>query len=217
MSTPGIIVKKVGMTRIVDSTGNMIAVTLVQADDQQVTKILTLESNGYSAVQIGYHEKRDKHLTKADKARLEKAGITKKYSDFREMRCTPEDAGVHQIGQAVTVAAFEGVSAVDVTGVVKGRGFQGTTRRWNTRTGRRTHGSRYHRRGGSIGQRTTPGKVMKNKHMPGQMGNVNSTVQNLKVVDLDTQANVIALKGSIPGHRDSYLLLRPSIKVKSEN
>ena len=109
------------------------------------------------------------------------------------------------------------MTAVDVTGVTKGHGFEGAITRWGHKTGRRTHGSHFHRRPGSLGQRTTPGRVYKNKGMPGHMGDVNRTVQNLKVVEVDNEANIIAIKGSIPGCKNGFVVVRPSIKVKEKN
>jgi len=215
MQLPGLIVKKVGMTRMVDDEGRMIPVTLVQADDQKITKILTPERDGYHGLQVGFFVKPEFRLKKPDIHRLRKVKVEDNFSRFREFRLDDAPDGV-ELGTALKVEGFAEIPSVDVTGLTKGRGFQGTTKRYNTHVGRRTHGSRYHRRGGSLGQCTTPGRVYKNKRMPGHMGVTNTTVQNLKVLEVDHESNVIALKGSIPGHRDGYLVIRPSVKIKSK-
>jgi len=215
MQLPGLIVKKVGMTRMVDGEGRMIPVTLVQADDQKITKILTPERDGYHGFQVGFYAKPEFRLKKPDIHRLRKVKIEDNYSRFREFRLEGAPDGV-ELGTALKVEGFSEIPSVDVTGLTKGRGFQGTTKRYNTHVGRRTHGSRYQRRGGSLGQCTTPGRVYKNKRMPGHMGVTNTTVQNLKILEVDHESNVIALKGSIPGHNDGYLVIRPSVKMKSK-
>lgn len=214
MAVPGLIAKKVGMTRVVDENGNMVPVTLLSVDNQKITKICTPEKEGYHAVQVGYYEKREKRLTKPDVARLRKAGVNENYARFKEFRTEGALEGV-ELGTAVEVASIlEGVKSVDVTGISKGRGFQGAVRRWGHATGRRTHGSRFHRRPGSLGQCTTPSRVYKNKGMPGHMGAKQRTVQNLVVLKVDAENNVIAVKGSIPGHNDGYLVVKPSVKSK---
>jgi large subunit ribosomal protein L3 len=210
MKVPGLIVKKIGMTRVIAEDGQMIPVTLVQADKQQVTKILTAEKDGYAAIQVGYFEKPERRLTKPDVTRLRKSGVDANYSKFKEIRCEVDG---FENGQTLNVESFAEITNVDVTGLSKGRGFQGAPKRHNTATGRRTHGSRFHRRPGSLGANTSPGRVMKNKKMPGHMGVTTTTVQNLRVVDIDKEQNLIALKGSVPGQRYGYLLIRPSVKA----
>lgn len=215
MQLPGLIVKKVGMTRMVDEKGQMIAVTLLQADDQKVTKILTPERDGYHGVQVGYYTKPEFRLNKPDVHRLRKAKVEDNYARFREFRLDQANEE-YQLGTPFNVESFSEVKSVDVTGVTKGRGFQGTVRRYNTKTGRRTHGSHFHRRPGSLGQCTTPGRVYKNKNMPGHMGVTNNTVQNLRIMDVDSDSRLIAIKGSVPGNRHGYLVLRPSVKIKAD-
>ena len=214
MAAPGLIAKKVGMTRIVDDQGSMTPVTLLQVDSQKVTKLLTPERDGYHGIQVGYYDKgKDKQLTKSDVGRLRKAGLDDNFSRFREYRVDEAVEGL-EVGAAFAASDLEGVVSVDITGITKGRGFQGATKRWNAKTGRRTHGSRFHRRPGSLGQRTTPGRVWKNKKVPGHMGSKRRTIQNLKVLELDTERNLIAVKGSVPGHKEGFLVLRPSLKAK---
>jgi large subunit ribosomal protein L3 len=211
-SNKAIIAKKIGMTRMVDANGYMVAVTLLKVESQSVTKVLNKERDGYDAFQIGYYEKREKHLTKADVARLRKVNIAKNFVRFREIRTDGALEG-YGLGADLSAAIFEGVEAVDVTGVTKGRGHTGALKRWNVACGRMTHGSRHHRRPGSLGTRTTPGRVFKNKPQTGQYGSEQVTIQNLSVMDIDKQNNVIALKGAIPGHREGFVLIRPSIKA----
>ena len=214
MTTTGLIAKKVGMTRMMDPEGHkMMAVTLLKVEANKVTKILNPERDGYTAVQVGYQEKKESRLSKPDISRLRKAGVNENFAKFKEFRYDAIPAGV-EVGSVIGVDSLEGVTAVDVTGLTKGRGFQGTTKRYNTKTGRKTHGSRFHRRPGSLGQRATPGRVYKNKKNPGHMGTEQRTIQNLRVMDVDTQAGTIAVRGSIPGNRESFVIVKPSIKAK---
>ena len=215
MTTAGLIAKKIGMTRMVDAEGQMTAVTLLQVTQQKVTKILTPERDGYHAIQVGYYPKAEKHLTKPDVARLRKVGVTDNFTRFREFRRAeaPKDLA---IGAPVVIAALEGISAVDITGITKDRGFSGAHRRWNAAVGRMSHGSRFHRQPGSLGMRSTPGRVMKNRHQPGHMGDERTTIMNLKVLDFDKENSVLAVRGSVPGHREGFLVIRPSIKTKKK-
>jgi len=214
MALPGLIAKKIGMTRMIDAEGQMIPVTLLQVGEQQITKVLSSERDGYDAVQVGYYPKPEHRLTKPDITRLRKAGVDKNFARFREIRAAQPVGEELAVGVGVSLGMFDGVVQVDVTGVTKGRGFQGAIKRWNSATGRRTHGSRFHRRPGSLGANTSPGRVFKNKKMPGHMGDAQRTIQNLRVVDIDQENNVIALKGSVPGHRDGFLIIRPSVKAR---
>lgn len=208
----GLIAKKVGMTRVLDEQGQMIPVTLLKVEDQEVTKVLTADRDGYHGVQVGYYQKPERKLNKPDLTRLRKAGIEGTYTRFKEYRL---DADVSlELGSKLSAELLSEVATVDVTGLTKGHGFEGSITRWGHKTGRRTHGSHFHRRPGSLGQRTTPGRVFKNKEMPGHMGTAQRTIQNLKVVDVDVEANVIALKGSVPGHRDGFVVVKPSTKAK---
>lgn len=209
----GLIAKKVGMTRVVADSGKIVPVTLLKIVDQMVTKVLTPERDGYAGIQVGYYEKAEKKLTKADLSRLRKSGIEGNFTRFSEFRLDSQENSF-EVGQKLDLGQFESVTALDITGITKGRGFEGSITRWGHKTGRRTHGSHFHRRPGSLGQRTTPGRVYKNKGMPGHMGSVQRTVQNLSVVDIDTAANVLAIKGSVPGHRDGFVIIQPSVKAK---
>ncbi|MFW7378077.1 MAG: 50S ribosomal protein L3 [Oligoflexus sp.] len=213
MTMQGLIAKKVGMTRVLDEAGQMIPVTLLKIEDQKVTKILTPDRDGYHGIQVGYFAKPEHRVNKPDIARLRKVSVDENYTRFKEFRFEAPVDGL-ELGAALNVATLTEVGAVDVTGLTKGHGFEGAITRWGHKTGRRTHGSHFHRRPGSLGQRTTPGRVFKNKGMPGHMGNAQRTVQNLKVIDIDLEANVIALKGSVPGHRNGFVVVQPSVKAK---
>jgi large subunit ribosomal protein L3 len=213
MTTTGIIAKKIGMTRMVDGEGQLTAVTLLQVETQRVTKILTPERDGYHGIQVGYYTKAEKHLTKPDLTRLRKSSIQDNFTRFKEFRL--EGAPSIEIGHQFKAEVLEGVKAIDATGITKGRGFAGAHQRWNSAVGRMSHGSRFHRRPGSLGMRSTPGRTFKNRHQPGHMGHEQVTIQNLDVLDIDKENNVIAVRGSVPGHRDGFLILAPSIKVKT--
>jgi large subunit ribosomal protein L3 len=216
MTTSGIVAKKIGMTRMVDAEGQMTAVTLLQIETQQVTKVLSPERDGYHAIQVGYYAKPERKLGKPDVARLRKANIKENFTRFKEFRLDAAPAEGKALGATLTIAELEGITALDVVGVSKGRGFKGAHVRWNSAVGRMSHGSRFHRSPGSLGMRSTPGKIMKNRHQPGHHGDVQKTIQNLKVLDIDKENNVIAVRGSVPGHRDGFLVLRPSIKIKKK-
>jgi large subunit ribosomal protein L3 len=214
MTRPGLIAKKIGMTRMVDAEGQMTAVTLLQVEPQRVTKILTPERDGYHGFQVGYYVKAEKHLNKPDVSRLRKANVQDNFTRFKEFRTEAAPEGL-EVGSLVDLAKFfDGVKAIDATGITKGRGFAGAHVRWNSAVGRMSHGSRFHRRPGSLGMRATPGKVMKNRHQPGHHGDAQVTIQNLDVLDVDQANSLVAVRGAVPGHRDGFLILAPSIKVK---
>ena len=198
----GLIGKKIGMTRMANDNGQIIPVTLLKIEGQKVTKLLSTERDGYQAYQVGYSEKTKKNITKADTNRLRKVGIEENFSQFKEFRAGVEGL---TLGDVLTLEAFKGVKTVDVTGIVKGRGYQGAVKRWGVAIGRMTHGSRFHRRPGSLGSNTSPGRVYKNKPQPGHMGDSTKTIKNLTVMDMDLQNNVIALKGSVPGFNGGYI------------
>ena len=200
----GFIAKKVGMSRFALESGEMVAVTLVKLEAQKVTKLLSEGRDGYDAYQLGYEVKASKNLSKADLGRLKKEGVEETFSKFSEVRLDGVAEGL-EVGQAATLESLKGVDMVNVSGVVKGRGFQGAVKRWGATIGRMSHGSRFHRRPGSLGQCTSPGRVFKNKHQPGRMGNNVRTVKNIKIVDVDHDANVVALKGSLPGANGGYI------------
>lgn len=207
----GLIAKKVGMTRMVDARGQVIPVTLLKVEDQKVTKILTSERDGYTGYQVGYFVKAKKNLTKPDLGRMQKVSVEECYSNFKEFRTKAQPSV--EVGAVITAELFQDITSVDITGITKGRGFQGAVKKWGSAIGRMTHGSRFHRRPGSLGMNSTPARVMKNKHQPGHMGVEIITMKNMQVVDVDVEQNVIAIKGSVPGHREGFVEIRPTNKV----
>ncbi|MCY4443254.1 MAG: 50S ribosomal protein L3 [Proteobacteria bacterium] len=218
----GAVAKKVGMSRVMDDYGRMVAVTLLKLEDQKITKILSPERDGYSGYQVGYFVKSEKNLNKPDVVRLRKAGILESYGRFREFRCREvstaknidtavlEEKG-YVVGKDLRARDFSEVKYVDVSGLTKGRGFQGATKRWGFRISSMTHGSRYHRRTGSIGNCATPARVMPGKKMPGRYGQERRTLRKLAVVVRDEGDNLLAIKGAVPGCRGSYVEVCPSV------
>ena len=206
----GIIGKKIGMTQIFDETGNMIPVTVIAAGPCVVTQKKTAEKDGYDAVQLGFGEVKEKHLTKPEKGHFDKAGVSyKKY--LKEFRL--DDCSALNVGDTITADTFAAGEKVDVTGITKGRGYTGAIKRWNLHKLRMTHGvGPVHRQSGSMGV-IDPARIFKNKKMAGQYGNEQVTVLNLKVVKIDAEKNLIAVKGAIPGAKDGIVFIRDSIKA----
>ena len=206
----GIIGKKIGMTQIFDETGNMIPVTVIAAGPCVVTQKKTAEKDGYDAVQLGFGEVKEKHLTKPQQGHFNKAGVSyKKY--LKEFRL--EDCSALNVGDTITADTFAAGDKVDVTGITKGRGYTGAIKRWNLHKLRMTHGvGPVHRQSGSMGV-IDPARIFKNKKMAGQYGNEQVTVLNLKVVKIDAEKNLIAVKGAIPGAKDGIVFIRDSIKA----
>lgn len=207
----GIIGKKIGMTQIFDEKGNVIPVTVIEAGPCVVAQKKTAEKDGYDAVQLGFADVKEKHLTKAEKGHFEKAGVTMK-KHLKEFRL--DDCSAINVGDVITADTFAAGDKVDVTGMTKGRGYTGCVKRWNQHILRMTHGTGpIHRQPGSMGANSTPSRIFKNKHMPGQYGNEQVTVQNLKVVKIDSEKNLIAVKGAIPGAKDGIVFIRDSVKA----
>ena len=205
----GIIGRKVGMTQIFDEKGNVIPVTVIEAGPCTVAQVKTVETDGYDAVQLGFGEVKDKHINKPEKGHFAKAGLEAK-KHLREFRLESVE-GV-KVGDEVKADVFEAGEKVDVQGISKGKGFQGVIKRHGQHRGPMGHGSMYHRRPGSMGSTTTPGRVFKGKKLPGHMGSQTSTILNLDVVKIDTDKNVILVKGSIPGAKKSIVRVRKSVK-----
>ena len=207
----GIIGKKIGMTQIFDEKGNVIPVTVIEAGPCVVAQKKTAEKDGYDAVQLGFADVKEKHLNKAEKGHFEKAGVTMK-KHLKEFRL--DDCSALNVGDVITADTFAAGDKVDVTGMTKGRGYTGCVKRWNQHILRMTHGTGpIHRQPGSMGANSTPSRIFKNKHMPGQYGNEKVTVQNLKVVKIDSEKNLIAVKGAIPGAKDGIVFIRDSVKA----
>ena len=207
----GIIGKKIGMTQIFDEKGNVIPVTVIEAGPCVVAQKKTAENDGYDAVQLGFMDVKEKHLTKAEKGHFTKAGVSLK-RHLKEFRL--DDCSALNVGDVITADTFAAGEKVDVTGMTKGRGFTGCVKRWNNHILRMTHGTGpIHRQPGSMGSISDPSRIFKNKKMPGQYGNEQVTVLNLKVVKIDSEKNLIALKGAVPGAKDGIVFIRDSVKA----
>ena len=207
----GIIGKKIGMTQIFDEVGNVIPVTVIEAGPCVVTQKKTAENDGYEAVQLGFVDVDEKRVGKPAKGHFAKAGVSAK-KHLKEFRLA--DSASMNVGDAVTVETFAAGDKVDVTGTTKGRGFSGAVKRWNHHTLCSTHGvGPIHREVGSMGANSTPSRVYKNKKMAGQYGNEQVTILNLKVVKIDAEKNLIAVKGAIPGAKNGIVFLRDSVKA----
>ena len=206
----GIIGKKIGMTQIFDEIGNVIPVTVIQAGPCVVAQKKTVETDGYNAVQLGFDDVKEKHLNKPEKGHFEKAGVAFK-KHLKEFRL--DDVSAINAGDVITVDTFAAGDKVDVTGITKGRGYTGVIKRWNHHHLRMTHGTGpIHRQPGSMGV-IDPARIFKNKKMAGQYGNEQVTVLNLKVVKIDSEKNLIAIKGAVPGAKDGIVFIRDSVKA----
>ena len=194
-----ILTTKVGMTQVFSEDGVLTPVTVLQAGPCVVTQVKTVENDGYSAVQVGFGDIREKLVNKPKKGHFAKAGVTAKRF-LKEFRL--EDAESYTLGQEIKADVFAAGDKVDATAKSKGKGFQGAIKRHGQSRGPMAHGSKYHRHAGSNGSATTPGRVFKGKHMPGHMGAVRVTVQNLEVVSVDAEKNLILVKGAVPDQRN---------------
>ena len=204
----GILGKKIGMTQVFAKDGKLIPVTVVSVEPNVVMQIKTKETDGYEAIQLGFATKKEKHSTKAEMGHAKKANAAPK-------RFLKEIKGVevsnYELGQEIKCDVFEAGEIVDVTGTSKGKGFQGVIKRYNQSRGPMGHGSQYHRGVGSMGT-LRPMRVFKGKKLPGHMGNETVTIQNLEVVAIDLDENVILIKGNIPGPKNSFVVIKSSIK-----
>ena len=204
----GILGKKIGMTQVFAKDGKLIPVTVVSVEPNVVMQIKTKETDGYEAIQLGFATKKEKHSTKAEMGHAKKANAAPK-------RFLKEIKGVevsnYELGQEIKCDVFEAGEIVDVTGTSKGKGFQGVIKRYNQSRGPMGHGSQYHRGVGCMGT-LRPMRVFKGKKLPGHMGNETVTIQNLEVVAIDLDENVILIKGNIPGPKNSFVVIKSSIK-----
>ena len=203
-----ILTTKVGMTQIFNDDGVLTPVTVLQAGPCVVTQVKTVENDGYSAVQVGFGDIREKLVNKPKKGHFAKAEVAPKRF-LREFRL--EDAESYKVGQEIKADVFAAGDKIDATAKSKGKGYQGAIKRHGQSRGPMTHGSKYHRHAGSNGSATTPGRVFKGKKMPGHMGAVRVTVQNLEVVRVDAERNLLLIKGALPGAKQSLLLIGKSI------
>lgn len=206
----GLIGKKLGMTQVYDSKGNSIPVTVIEVAGNQVVQVKSKESDGYSAVQVGFDDKKESRMTKPLLGHFKKHNAKPKYV-VREFRGEGDQPAA---GTELGVDTFAVGQFVDVIGTTKGKGFQGVVKRYGFRGQPASHGSMMHRRVGSIGCRLTPGLVWKNKRMPGHEGVNSRTTQNLEVIQSRPEDGVLLISGCVPGHNGSYVVIRPSIKGK---
>ena len=205
-----IIGKKVGMTQIFDEKGNVIPVTVIEAGPCNVVQVKTVETDGYDAIQLGFGEVKEHKLNKPARGHFKKANVPVQ-KHLREFRVS--DVASHKVGDVIKVDTFAEGDMVDIQGTSKGKGFQGVIKRHGQHRGPMGHGSMYHRRPGSMGSTSTPGRVFKGKKLPGHMGVDTITIQNLKVVKVDLDKNVILVKGSVPGNKGSILKIKDSVKA----
>ena len=206
----GIIGRKIGMTQIFDEVGNAIPVTVIEAGPCVVAQKKTAENDGYNAIQLGFKDTKEKHLTKAEAGHFAKAGVANK-RHLKEFRL--DDCSAYNVGDVISADTFAEGDKVDVTGMTKGRGYTGAIKRWNLHKLQATHGvGPVHRQSGSMGV-IDPARIFKNKKMAGQYGNEKVTIQNLTVVKIDSEKNLIAIKGAIPGAKNGIVFIRDSVKA----
>ena len=210
MSISTLLGKKIGMTQVYDAQNVLVPVTVVEAGPCPVVQIKTIQVDGYNAVQIGFSKQKSKNASKAEKNHAAKAGLENAPRVLSEVRLSAPST--NKVGDVITVSAFTEGQLVDVTGVTKGKGFQGVVKRFRVGGGPATHGSMVHRRIGSIGMRQTPGRVWKNQAMPGHMGQLQRTLQNLLIVKVLPEKNLILVKGAIPGANGDDVIVRTAIK-----
>ena len=211
----GILGKKIGMTQVFAKDGKLIPVTVVSVEPNVVMQIKTKETDGYEAIQLGFATKKEKHSTKAEMGHAKKANAAPKRF-LKEIKGV--EASNYELGQEIKCDIFEAGEIVDVTGTSKGKGFQGVIKRYNQSRGPMGHGSQYHRGVGSMGT-LRPMRVFKGKKLPGHMGHETVTIQNLEIVAVDAVENVILVKGNIPGPKNSFVIIKTSVKhpgVKNE-
>ena len=209
--TKGILGKKVGMTQYFTEAGELIPVTVVEVTPNVVLQLKTIENDGYEAVQLGFDDLREVLSNRPAKGHVAKANATPKrfIREFNNVELSE-----YEVGQEITVDVFKAGDIVDVTGTSKGKGFQGAIKRHGQSRGPMAHGSRYHRRPGSMGGASFPSRVFKGKALPGQMGGYRITIQNLEVVKVDAERNVILIKGNVPGSKKSLVEIKTAIKSK---
>ena len=202
--------KKIGMTQLFLENGTLLPVTVIEAGPCTVVQLKTKQNDGYEAIKIGFGDVKEKSLNKPDKGQFDKSEITpSKY--LKELRLN--DCNGFKIGQSINISdMFELGDKVDISGISKGKGFQGAIKRWGQSCGPMSHGSKYHRRVGSMGANSSPGKVFKGKRLPGHMGVDKITVQNLQVVKIYEDKNLILVKGAVPGPKNGLLFIKSTVK-----
>ena len=207
--TKGILGRKIGMTQVFAENGDLIPVTVIEAAPNVVLQKKSVETDGYEAIQLGFDDKREKLSNKPAKGHVAKANTAPKrfIREFRDMNLAD-----YEVGQEVKVGIFAEGDVIDVSGVTKGKGFQGVIKRHNQSRGPMAHGSRYHRRPGSMGP-VAPNRVFKQKKLPGQMGGTMITIQNLEIVKVDADRNLLLVKGNVPGSRKALVVVKTAIKA----
>jgi large subunit ribosomal protein L3 len=204
------IAKKIGMTQIFAEDGSLVPVTVLQAGPCAVTQVKTVDNDGYSAVQIGFMDKTEKHTTQPEQGHFNKAGVAFKRF-VKEFRL--ENSEEYVVGQEILADIFAAGDTIDVSGTSKGKGYQGAIKRHNQSRGPMSHGSKYHRQAGSMGNASYPGRVFKGKKLAGHMGSEAVTIQNLEIVRVDAEKNLILVKGAVPGPKKSIVTLRDAVKA----
>ena len=201
---------KAGMTRIFNDEGKHVPVTVIKLIPNVISQVKTSEKDGYEAYQVAFQEKRAKLVNKPKTGHLKKAGVEASFNRFAEIKA---DVSQDNLGKEVSLEAFPAKTYVDVTGTSKGKGFQGVIKRYGFSGGPATHGSKFHRAPGSIGNCASPGRVVKGRKMPGQMGNKQKTMQNLMVVEVNEDKGYMLIKGSVPGHKNGFVKIATSLKM----
>lgn len=207
----GMLGRKVGMTQIFRDDGDVIPVTVLEVGPCAVIQVKTPEKDGYHAIQIGFKDKKKTRVTKPEAGHFAKSKTPVKYY-VQEIRLTETTAQGYEVGQILTADLFKAGDRVDVAGTSIGKGFQGVMKRHNFRGARHSHNHEFFRHGGSIGNRSDPGKVFKNKKMPGHMGAENVTVQNLEIVSVELATNHVLVRGAVPGSKNGYVMVKASAK-----
>jgi len=209
----GLMGRKVGMTQVFDELGNVVPVTVIAIETNQITQIKTTEKDGYKAIQLAFSTTKPNRVIKPSKGHFDKAGVAyRKY--LREIKV--KDTADYQVGQELNADMFVAGDKVDVTGTSKGKGFQGNIKRHNYHRGPMSHGSHYHRRPGSMGASSSPSRVFKGKKLPGQMGSERVTMQNLEVVRVDSERNVLLVKGAVPGPKKAMVFIKEARKSQEK-
>ena len=204
-----IIAKKIGMTQVFTENGTLVPVTVLEAGPCVVIQKKTMENDGYEAIQVGVMDAKAKQVTKPEQGHFAKAGVAAK-KVVKEFRL--EDASAYEVGAEIKADVFAAGEKVDASGVSKGKGFQSTIKRYNAQRGPMGHGSKSHRVTGSMGTSATPSRVKKGKRMPGHMGSVKVTIQNLEIVRADAEKNLLLIKGAVPGARNGIVYIREAVK-----
>ncbi len=205
-----IIAKKIGMTQVFTENGALVPVTVLEAGPNVVIQKKTVENDGYEAIQVGFMDAKAKHVNKPEQGHFDKAGVTAK-KVVKELKL--DDISAYEVGAEIKADVFAAGEKVDASGVSKGKGFQSTIKRYNASRGPMGHGSKSHRVTGSMGTSATPSRVRKGKKMPGHMGSVNITIQNLEIVRADAEKNILLIKGAVPGPKGAILVIKDSVKA----